>query len=123
MVNSNNKSTFSKNLIRLRKERGLSQRKLAELSKLTQRMIGYYENEATKPPIDNIEAIAKALNVKISDLLGVNNTTGLQNEFSNLDTRTIRKLNQILALPPEDRYIIYSITEALLAKNKIKDKK
>ena len=119
MKKKQQKSSFSENLIRLRKEKGLSQRKLAVLSGLTQRMIGYYENEATKPPIDNIEAIAKALNVSISDLLGTNEITQLQNEFSQLDARTIRKIRLILSLPTDERHIVYSIAENFHAKREL----
>jgi len=113
---TNNKLQFSKNLIKLRKERGLSQRKLAELSGLTLRMINYYEKEATKPPIDNIELIAKSLNVSITDLLGTNETTYIQNELTQLDTRSIKKIQTILSLTKENRHIIYTLAEALLLK-------
>jgi transcriptional regulator with XRE-family HTH domain len=65
MKNFNSRPTFSKNLIRLRKERRLSQSELAKLTNISKRMITYYETKAVKPPIDKIESIAKALNVSI----------------------------------------------------------
>ena len=75
---------FSQNLVKLRKERGLSQSDLAKLCGLTQRMIAYYENEAVKPPIDKIEAIAKVLKVGINKLLGTTEDTTIQKEFAQI---------------------------------------
>ncbi len=125
MGNAEKKSSFSQNLARIRKEKGLSQKKLAESTSLTQRMISYYENEATKPPIDNIEAIAKALNIKLHDLIETNNQTSAdsKNDFSQIDSRTIRKIKLILSLPKEERHIIYSMAEAFIAKRKLQKAK
>jgi len=105
---------FSLNLVRLRKERGLSQQDLAKKAGLTQRMIQYYEKEAVKPPIDKIEAIAKSLNVKISELIGTNKETDIQKEFVQIDARTLKKLKMILSLPKHQRHIIYSMAESFL---------
>jgi len=114
---SKNKSLFSRNLKKYRKERGLSQRELAELSGLTLRMISYYENEASKPPIDNITAIAKALNVRINDLIGKeNDVTDIQDELSKIDARTLKKIKLILSLTKQERHIIYSMAETFLKK-------
>jgi transcriptional regulator with XRE-family HTH domain len=115
-----NKSDFSKNLIRLRKERGLSQMKLAKLAGLTQRMIAYYENEAVKPPLDNIVAIAKALGVNINTLLGISESETSKTLLAKLDSRTITKLKLILSLPKKERHIIYSIAENFHAKRELK---
>jgi transcriptional regulator with XRE-family HTH domain len=116
-------TNFSKNLIKYRKERNLTQEELAKLSGLTRRKIGYYEKEANKPPIDNVEAIAKALNVTISDLIGTNETTDIQNDFSQLDTRTLKKIKLILSLPKIERHMIYSMAESFIEKRKQKSRK
>ena len=113
------KSVFSQNLIKLRKQKGLSQTKLAELSGLTQRVITHYENNSSNPPIENIEAIAKVLGVSINKLLGSNDDKQKQHFFSQLDSRTISKLKLILSLPKEERHIVYSIAENFQAKRKL----
>ena len=105
---------FSQNLVKYRKEQGLSQQELADLTGLTQRMIVYYENEAVKPPIDKIEALAKALHVEINELLGTGKETEIQKEFTQIDARTLKKLKMILALPKHQRHIIYSMAESFL---------
>ena len=118
MKNKKHKTIFSQNLIRLRKERGLSQQDLANLSGLTQRMIVYYENEAVKPPIDKIEIIAKVLKININDLLSTSDEPlDIQNELSQIDARTLKKLKIILSLPKQQRHMIYSMAESFLEKS------
>ena len=52
---------------RIKKE--VSQEKLAELSGLHRTTLGTIENGKTSPTLDSIAKIAKALNVKMSELL------------------------------------------------------
>jgi len=118
MKNFNNRPIFSKNLIRVRKERKLTQEDLAKLVGLSKRMITYYETKAVKPPIDKINDIAKALKVSIIELLGVHEPTAMQNEFINMDGRTLKKLKTILSLSPEERHLVYTFAETLLLKKK-----
>jgi transcriptional regulator with XRE-family HTH domain len=114
------KSIFAQNLIRFRKERGLSQQELAEKSGLSQRMIVYYESEAGNPPINKIEAIAEALHVNVSDLLGEKKPTKIQSEFANVDPRTLKKIKMILSLTKQQRHIIYEMAESFFKKNQEK---
>lgn len=60
------------NLKKLRELRGLSQRKLSDLSGVNVRMIQYYEQGAkdiNKAQADTILTLAKALNCNMEDLL------------------------------------------------------
>ncbi len=118
MKNFNDRPTFSRNMIRLRKERKITQTELAELTGLSKRMIAYYETEAVKPPIDKVDIIAKALNVSINDLLGIQEEPSeIQKDLINIDSRTLKKFKIILSLPKHQRHIIYSMAESFL-KNK-----
>ncbi len=112
-----NKNTFGNNLIRIRKEQGLTQTDLAKMIGVSQRMIVYYEKEVKRPPLDRVEAIAKALNVSIDELIKIN-TSKNKNLFSNLDTRTLKKFEQILSLNKSDRHIVYSLVDSLIKKKK-----
>ena len=116
MKNFKNRPLFSRNLIRFRKERKLTQEELASKTGLSKRMIAYYETKAVKPPVDKIDTIAKALNVSINDLLGKQEPTSIQNEFINIDSRTLKKLKNILLLSPEERHLVYTFVDSLLAK-------
>ena len=60
---------FGQNVQRTRKERNISQEKLAELAGLHRTYIGMIERAEKNITLCNIEKIAKALNVKISALV------------------------------------------------------
>ena len=60
---------FGQNVQRVRKERNISQEKLAELAGLHRTYIGMIERAEKNITLCNIEKIAKALNVKISELV------------------------------------------------------
>lgn len=61
--------TLAQNLRRLRHKHGLSQEALAELAHLHRTYIGSVERAERNISIDNIERLARAFEVKISDLL------------------------------------------------------
>jgi transcriptional regulator with XRE-family HTH domain len=115
------RSAFSKNLVKFRKERGLSQQELANRTGISQRMIVYYENKAVRPPIERIEILAKELHIQISDLIGKNEeTTDIQNELAQIDARTLKKIKMLLSLPKSQRHIIYTMIESFLKQNEEK---
>ena len=60
---------FGQNVQRIRKERNISQEKLAEYAGLHRTYIGMIERAEKNITLCNIEKIAKALNVKISELV------------------------------------------------------
>ena len=62
---------FGTNVQKYRKERQLSQEKLAELAGLHRTYIGMIERAEKNITLCNIEKIAKALNIEIKDLLEV----------------------------------------------------
>jgi transcriptional regulator with XRE-family HTH domain len=122
MKNYSDRPTFSKNLIRFRKERKLTQEELPQLAGLSKRMITYYETKAAKPPVDKIGILAKILHVSIDDLLGIHEPTTIQNEFINIDGRMLKKLKKILSLSTDDRHLVYSFVDSLLMKKEKKGK-
>ena len=60
---------FSKNLKYLRENKNISKNKLSEMVGVNQTTIGRWETNEITPSIDNVEEVAKALNVKLPDLL------------------------------------------------------
>lgn len=111
-------SAFSRNLRRLRKERGLSQYDLAELTGLSQRMIHHYETYVSEPPLSKVELIARALKVKASALLENPQEEEL-GDASQFDMRSLKKLRDILELPPNDRSFLYRTLNNLIRKNQL----
>ncbi len=60
---------FGENLKRIREEKGLTQKELAKLSGVSERMIQRYENGFTNPRLEAGKRIAQALNVSVHDLM------------------------------------------------------
>lgn len=61
--------SFGENLINLRKQKGWSQDDLADNLNLSRQAISKWENNTSKPDIDNIKKISKVFSVGIDDLL------------------------------------------------------
>lgn len=64
------RETFAENLRAARLARGLSQEALADLSGLHRTYVGSVERGERNISIDNMECLADALSVKISELIG-----------------------------------------------------
>jgi transcriptional regulator with XRE-family HTH domain len=60
---------FGRNVQRYRKEKGISQEKLAEIAGVHRTYVGMIERAEKNITLRNIEKIANALEVKIKDLL------------------------------------------------------
>lgn len=115
MKSIKDRTPLAKNLIRLRKEKGLSQKELSELSGISRRMIVYYETKPINPPLDKLEILANALNATINDLVGEKGLTKKEGVFTNLDTRTIKKLEQLLSLSQNERHFVYKLIDKLIS--------
>ena len=73
---------FADNLKYLRSKKNISQNRLAEMSHVNQTTINRWEAKEMSPSLDNVNDVANALNVSVSDLLG----TDLKNsDISELD--------------------------------------
>ena len=114
------RTDFAKNLIAIRKSKGLSQRDLAKLTGISNRMIAYYETNSVIPPIDKLGKLSKALEVSISELLD-NNLS--EKEIIKLNTRSLKKIKLLEQLPPEDQRKVLDYIKDLLEKNKLKKEK
>ena len=66
-------SKFNDNLRSVMKQRGISQKWLAEHSGLTEATISRYINSVNVPSADNVKKIADALSIGADDLLGRSN--------------------------------------------------
>jgi transcriptional regulator with XRE-family HTH domain len=116
-----NRTILAQNLIKLRKKHGLTQADLSKRSGVSMRTIALYETRNAKPPLEKIEKLAAALNVKIEKLAGPLKAIDKPDvDFSSIDSRTLKKFKQILSLPPEQRHMIYSLVDSLVSKNKSK---
>ena len=111
------KPAFAKNLIALRKAKGMSQRDLAKASGISNRMIAHYENHAVIPPIAKLEKLANALEVSLGELI---DTNAAESDISGLNTRTLKKVKLLEQLPPADQRKVLDYINALIAQQKHK---
>lgn len=110
-----NRSEFAKNLITIRKAKGLSQRDLARLTGISGRMIAYYETRSEIPSMEKLEKIAEVLKVSIADLIDKKAT---DKENLKLNTRTLKKVKILEKLSPENQRKVMDYINALLAQEK-----
>lgn len=101
-----------KNIVRCRKARAMSQQELAKRMKATQRVVAYYENEASNIPLTKLQDFAEALDVSIAALL--DESYDRRPSVEQFDIRLIRKLKQIHSLPKRPRDALWhAINNAL----------
>jgi len=116
--------TFSANLVRWRKKRGLTQSELAQLSSLSTRMIGHYEKHVSCPSIEKINSIAQALGIDAAELMA-SDAPHTNDEVSfegAVDVRLIKRFKTLVILNKHDRSAVYKFVDSLLQKPEYKDK-
>lgn len=62
-------SKISRNIKKIRKEKGITQEALAEKLFVTRQAVSNWENDKTKPDIESLEMLAEALGVDIEELI------------------------------------------------------
>ena len=89
------RKTFGENLERIRKERGITRKELAESVGVNETSFGAYCKGRNLPPVDKILIIAEILNCSIIDLTGDNPNAKLKekNVWDYLWEESIRILN------------------------------
>jgi transcriptional regulator with XRE-family HTH domain len=108
---------FSKNLIRFRKLKGLSQRKLADKTGLTQRIINSYENNPEYIPLEKIQLLSDTLEISLSMLFDANKATEKNKIIDDMDVRWINKIREIKKLSKNDQKEIMKHINYLIERN------
>ena len=104
--------TFGERITSIRKAAGFSQNELGKKVGTSGDIIGKYERNEGKPSIEVASKIADTLEVSLDYLLG---KTSVQ-----LDKTTIKRLQDIEALPEEDRLHIFYALDNLIKAAKFK---
>ena len=111
---------FAENVTRYRKKQGYSQYDLAMLSGISRTMISHYEREGMLPPAGRLQTLADSLKIPVYKLFveqkSENNPV---TDLSEIDPRSVKKLKDILSLPPDDRNDLYRILNKMLRKNQL----
>ena len=109
---------FGKRLAEIRRQRGLSQRALADLVGTSGRMIAYYESQTAYPPTHLVEPICRALKISADELLGLKS---LKQDIKGDEFKLWRRFKKIKGLSTRDQKTVFSLTHALLTKKEAKE--
>jgi len=114
----NTSNIFSRNLVRFRKLKQLSQRELAKKLNISHRMVSYYEKNPQTIQIEKIKLIASTLDVKISDFFNDDNIISV---VDRLKPNLLKKLEETNNLPAKEQKELGTFINFLLEKNKKKN--
>ncbi len=100
-------------ITQLRKLNNLSQEELAKRAEVSRTIIGNYERSTNTPSIEVLVKLARVFNVSVDYLIG-------EGQLSSLDKANIKRLEDIEALPEEDRTHIFYTLDNLIKAAKLK---
>jgi len=100
---------FAQRLLKLRKQKGLTQQALADLAELHVVQVRRYETEASQPSLEAIRKLAIALRVSADQLLFDEDERGPADELK-------LQFEAISQLPPEEQRVAREVIEGLIIK-------
>lgn len=104
--------TFGEHITTLRKRKGLSQGDLGKAVGTSGDIIGKYERNEVKPSIEVAAKIADALEVSLDYLVG---KTSVE-----VDSKTLKRLQDIQKLNDQDKSTVLEMVDAFLRDRKTK---
>lgn len=107
---------FSEKLIKLRKEKGLSQEELGDIINVSRQAISKWESEQANPEIDKVKEISKVFDVSIDYLLD-DNVDNVQKKSININKKKIKKVALkifLILLAIYSLIVIYKFTILLI---------
>lgn len=107
---------FGRLLKELRRQRGLSQKELAEVIGVHYLQISKYETGSYFPTVGKVIEIARALQVRIAQLFG--DVVPEESHVRNL--RLLRRFHELESLPKDDQEVAVKLIDALVAKRRTK---
>ena len=104
--------TLGERIINRRKELGLTQIQLGEMMGVTQQVIASYETARRQIPAWRVPNLAKALDLALEDMMGVNGSTRKRGPKSKLE----KQLDEVRQLPRNEQVFVSQFLEKMLAK-------
>ena len=104
---------FPERLASLRKQKGLTQRSLAELVGVHVVQVRRYEGGSSQPTLDVIRKMAKALSVSADTLLFEEEERGPSDDLK-------LQFEAVAAFDPEDRKVAKAVLDGLILKHQAK---
>jgi len=118
MTKHKEQETFSQRLRVARKDKGLTQANLSELTGISRRAIAHYESQGKQPPVKNLKKLAEAIGTTVDSLVGAVLDSG--NRKDKLSYSISKKVKVIEKLPVRDQKAIFRLINSLAEKNKIR---
>jgi transcriptional regulator with XRE-family HTH domain len=110
---------FGKNIRKARKDKGLTQRELADLIGAKHNSISDWENDKNRPDPDSIELLLGALGVDANTLLGYDNKQNIAKDADELATNVLsnkkiqKMLTSLSTMSDSDLDLVISFIERL----------
>lgn len=95
------------NIKKYRKNIGITQKELAEKSKLSESAIKYYESNRRNPKLETLEKIGDVLGVSINDLTNKEEKEKIINEYKKEKDKLIEQLKEVAS--DEEKEIIINL--------------
>ena len=105
--------SIGQRIARLRKERGLTQKQLAEKVGTIQVLVSDYEKGKLRLHAEMVVRFARALGVKTDEFLGLTESASEKSTVKP-DLKIIRRLNRIASLPPNEQKIMLKAIDSWL---------
>ena len=107
--------TIGQRIGRFRKEKGLTQKELAEALGVSQPVVSDYEKDVIRIPADMVVEIAKTLKVSGDEILGLASNKKQTSAIKN--RRLSRRLQDIDKLPKRDQDALFRTIDAFISKS------
>jgi transcriptional regulator with XRE-family HTH domain len=104
---------FGKRLTAIRREKGLTQKELAELLGTTQKMVDYYERRAINPALEVVRSCARALGVPMVELLGQEAAATLRRKPGPV-SQLERRFERVKQLPRSEQEFVIKFLDTVL---------
>ena len=109
--------SFGYNLVKVRKEKGLTQDDLVKISGVAISQIRRYEANKSSPTLDAIVRLVKALGVSIDELTFGKATGVAGNRI--IDKELLEQFEQIATLDEEEKNAVKKILEGVIVKHQV----
>ncbi len=109
-----NIKTMGERIAQFRKDKGMTQKELAEALGVTQPVVSDYENDVIRLPADVVAELAKILTVSADEILGLKVNASKNSTLKN--RRLVRRVQQIDKLPKRDQEALLRTIDAFLSK-------
>lgn len=109
--------SFGENLVRFRKEKGLTQDDLVKKSGVAISQIRRYEADKSSPSLDAIIRLVKALGVSIDEMVFDTATAIAADKI--IDRELLEQFEMISSMDEEEKKIAKKILEGVIVKNQV----